>query len=69
MCRQQRPTIETWEFGGTSGKLVCYETDRGDAVVLWSFDDRHLFGRAVRDDGDISALLDWWEEVARFAVP
>lgn len=69
MCRDQRPSSETWSFGGISGTLVCYETDEGDAVLLWAFDDGHLFGKAVRADRDMDALLDWWEEVGRFAVP
>ena len=69
VCRDQRPSSETWSFGGVSGTLVCYETDDGDAVLLWAFDDGHLFGRAVRSDRDMDALLDWWEEVARFAIP
>ena len=68
-CRQQRPALETWSFGGTSGKLVCYETDTGDAVLLWAFDDGYLFGKALREDRDMPALLDWWEDVGRFAVP
>ena len=68
-CRNQRPSSETWSFGGVSGTLVCYETDDGDAVLLWAFDDGHLFGRAVRSDRDMDALLNWWEEVARFAIP
>jgi class 3 adenylate cyclase len=68
-CREQRPTVESWSFGGDTGGLVCYETDEGDAVVLWVFDDGHLFGKAVRDDRDMVALLDWWEDVGRFAAP
>jgi class 3 adenylate cyclase len=69
ICREGRPTIETWSFGDISGTLVCYETETGDAVVLWAYDDSRLFARAVRDDRDMGALLDWWEEVGRFAVP
>jgi class 3 adenylate cyclase len=70
-CRERRPSFETWSFGGISGKLVCYETETGDAVLLWVYDDdeRRLFARAVRDDRDMAALLDWWEDVGRFAAP
>lgn len=39
VCRQGAPAIETWSFGGTSGRLVCYETDEGDAVLLWVLDN------------------------------
>jgi hypothetical protein len=70
-CRERRPSFETWSFGGISGKLVCYETETGDAVLLWVYDDdeRRLFARAVRDDRDMAGLLDWWEDVGRFAAP
>ena len=68
-CREERPALERWSFGSLSGKLVCYESNTGDAVVLWIYDDSQLFARALRDDGDIEALLDWWEEIGRFAAP
>jgi hypothetical protein len=68
-CREEQPAFEAFSFGGTSGTLVCYETDEGDAVLLWVFDDAQLFGKAVREDRDVAALLDWWDEVGRFAVP
>ena len=68
-CREQRPAIETWSFGESNGKLVCYESDTGDAVVLWAYDGSRLFAKAVRDDRDMTVLLDWWEEVGRFAGP
>jgi class 3 adenylate cyclase len=68
-CREERPAIETWSFGGASGKLVCYESSTGDAVVLWIYDGSELFGKALRSDRDMTALLDWWEAVGRFAPP
>lgn len=68
-CREERPAIERWSFGSLGGKLVCYESNTGDAVVLWIYDDSQLFAKALRDDGDIAALLDWWEEIGRFAAP
>jgi hypothetical protein len=68
-CRAERPAFETWSFGPTSGRLVCYESTTGDAVLLWTLDATRLFGKAVRDDQDMSALLDWWERAGRFAAP
>ncbi len=38
-------------------------------MLLWTIDDTRLFGRALRDDQDMDALLDWWERVGRFAAP
>ena len=68
-CREERPVLEDWSFGTTGGKLVCYESSNGDAVLLWGVDGSQLFARAVRDDKDMDALLDWWEDVGRFAAP
>ena len=68
-CRQSRPSIENWTFGGASGQLLCYETSTGDAVAVWTYEGSQLYGKAVRSDGDMAALLDWWEKVGRFAPP
>jgi len=68
-CRERRPTIEQFTFGDVSGTLVCYETDEGDAVLLWAYDDSRLFARALRDDRDMAALLDWWDDDGRFMAP
>ena len=68
-CRERHPALEPFAFGSTSGELLCYETDEGDAVLEWVFDGAELYGTAIRDDRDMSALLDWWEEVGRFFAP
>jgi class 3 adenylate cyclase len=69
-CREQLPATETWSFGDMNGTLVCYENDTGDAVLLWVYDhDTRLFARAIRDDRNMAALLEWWEAVGRFVAP
>ena len=68
-CREARPAIESWSFGESNGTRVCYESDTGDAVLLWVHDDSRLFAKALRDDRDMGALLDWWEDIGRFAGP
>ena len=68
-CREEQPALERWSFGSDSGQLVCYHTTTGDAVLLWVFDDSQLFAKAIRDDRDMGALLDWWEDVGRFTAP
>lgn len=65
-CREVRPSTEQFTFGSVSGTLVCYESTTGDAVLTWAHDDSQLFARALRDDRDMAALLDWWEAVGRF---
>ncbi len=69
-CRDGYPAIEAWTFGDIGGTLVCHDTSTGDAVLLWVYDDEtRLFARALRDDKDMDAVLDWWEDVGRFLAP
>jgi hypothetical protein len=59
--------MEEWSFGRTSGKLVCYETATGDAILWWTYDGTDIIATAVRDDRNMVALLEWWTANARFA--
>ena len=65
-CASRIPAVEDWSYGGSSGRLTCYETETGDAVMWWTFDGTDLVGHAVRDDRDMAALLEWWNGTARF---
>lgn len=65
-CASQAPVLERWSFGTHQGQLLCYDTDTGDAVVLWTYDDETLVGKAISDDRDMDSLLAWWTEQARF---
>jgi class 3 adenylate cyclase len=68
-CREERPTIEEFTFGSVSGTMVCHESTTGDAVLTWTYDGSQFFARALRDDRDMAALLDWWEDAGRFIAP
>ena len=65
-CATETPALERWEFGESGGRLFCYTTATGDAVLVWSYEDNSLMGKAVRDDQDMAAALRWWSDVARF---
>ena len=65
-CATATPAVEPWEFGGDGGRLLCYTSETGDAILVWNYDDSSLMGRAVRDDQDMAELLRWWSEEARF---
>lgn len=67
-CSDAAPAYERWELGDVGGWLLCRE-EFGDAVIEWSYDDRALFGRAVRRDGDLASLLSWWTAEARLLAP
>ena len=68
-CLETVSAWGSWAFGGVSGQRLCYVTATGDAVVEWTIDGSDIYGRAVRDDADLPALLDWWAAVARFGRP
>ena len=65
-CAAATPAVERWEFGDGGGRLLCYTSQTGDAILVWNYDDNNLMGRAVRDDLDMAELLRWWSEEARF---
>ena len=67
-CSDAAPAYERWALGDVSGWLLCRE-EFGDAVIEWSYDDRALFGRAVRRDGDLASLMRWWTAEARLLAP
>jgi hypothetical protein len=66
-CDQTDAAVERWSFGGGSGTLLCYTTETGDAVLYWTSDQTALLGKAVRDDQDMDALVEWWRDEGRFA--
>jgi hypothetical protein len=47
------------------GERACYRRD-GTSWVLWTNPATGLLGRAMRADGDVAALLGWWDETAPF---
>lgn len=67
-CSTQQVAFDRWAFGNLGGMLLC-RIDHGDAIIEWSYDDRPILGAAVRRDGDLSALLRWWEAEARLLAP
>ena len=67
-CGADGPAYERWEVGDIGGWLLCNEI-HGDAIIEWSYDDRALFGRAVRADGDFASLLAWWDAEAKLLSP
>jgi len=67
-CTADAPAHERWQLGDVGGWLLCHDVT-GDAVIEWSYDDSTIFGRAVRRDGDMAALLQWWVDEARLLRP
>ena len=67
-CPAQPEAYGEWELGDLGGWLLCRE-DFGDAVIIWTYDGSPILGMAIRRDGDLAALLDWWTAEARFLRP
>jgi class 3 adenylate cyclase len=64
-CSEGSPAYGPWELGDVGGWFLCREVF-GDAVIEWSYDGLALYGTALRRDGDLATLLEWWREEARF---
>ena len=60
-CGQSAAAESTWNLDGvTKGRLLCYVTEDGRAVVVWTHDELHILGFAVRPDQNRAALAKWW---------
>ena len=67
-CADGAPAFGEWEHLGSSGMILCREL-YGDAVLRWTYDGTPILGQASRRDGDLAALLRWWEAEARLLHP
>lgn len=68
-CAEDRRALEPWTSGPLSGYLLCFSTESGGATLYWTYQGSDVFGKAVRLDGDMDALLRWWNEQARLRRP
>ncbi len=58
------PGIGRWSMGITfTGQLACYVKD-GAAWLAWTYEGQQIAARAVRRDGAMASLVDWWREQA-----
>jgi hypothetical protein len=64
-------TPDTWSHRGlwgidnsddVVGEELCFLRN-GKARVVWTYQEHNVFAHAVRDDGDVYALHDWWRQV------
>ena len=62
-CASSDYAYGAWEFGATTGDLLCYGSR--NATMTWTYDDENLLATAVRSDGDMRALYSWWRDHAR----
>ena len=63
-CATDDRAHETWEFGQNGGRVLCLTGSR-DAQVIWTYRGELLLGIAIRGDGDLPTLYQWWRDHAR----
>lgn len=63
-CSTDTRAWGTWEFLGSSGKLLCSRFG-GEAFIAWTYDGDPVIGTAEREDGDSERLYRWWVDHAR----
>ena len=63
-CSAQTSAVESWEFGASSGWLLC-DPGHQPLELFWTYDGTALLGKA--EGPDLSTLLEWWNDHARFA--
>ena len=51
-----------WKIGLAEGNLLCYGSR--NATLMWTYDDENLLATALRSDGDMRALMNWWRDYA-----
>jgi hypothetical protein len=50
------------------GVFACGTTPRG-AELVWTIEQSHTVVRAVRGDGEVQQLFDWWDALSNSASP
>ena len=64
-CSAQTSAVESWEFGESSGWLLC-DPGHQPLELFWTYDGTTLLGKA--EGPELSTLLEWWNDHARFAA-
>jgi class 3 adenylate cyclase len=64
-CTSEVAALETWEFAGASGWLLCDPTHE-PRQLFWTYEGTNLLGKG--EGPDLGELLGWWNDHARFAA-
>ena len=64
-CTSEVAALETWEFAGASGWLLCDPTHQ-PPQLFWTYEGTNLLGKG--EGPDSGELLGWWNDHARFAA-
>ena len=67
-CETDERAHGTWEFGQSSGRLLCIASS-SDARITWTYADMPIIATAIREDSDGQLLYGWWRDHARSLRP
>lgn len=67
-CETDERAYGTWEFGRSSGRLLCILSS-SDARITWTYADVPIMATALRKDSDGQLLYGWWRDHARSLRP
>jgi class 3 adenylate cyclase len=68
-CGETRRALEQWSAGPLGGKLLCFSAETAGSTLYWTYGGTDVFAKASRADGDLDALLQWWNDEARYRRP
>jgi PASTA domain len=66
-CSEDRFAVDTWEFQGSKGGVLCYVLE-GRAWIEWTDREVLVYAWAIRNDDNDLALYRWWND-RRFSGP
>ena len=61
---------DNWSLGPQAGKLLCYVSSRGVAMLVWTVesDGGPVLAQALATDEDLGRLYSWWRAAGRLTV-
>ena len=59
-----------WSLGPQAGKILCYVSARGVAILVWTVeaDAGPVLAEALATDEDLGRLYDWWRGAGRLSI-
>ena len=59
-----------WSLGPQAGKLLCYVSTRGVAILVWTVESEAgpVLAEALATDEDLGRLYSWWRGAGRLSI-
>jgi len=61
---------DNWSLGPQAGKVLCYVSSRGVAMLVWTVESAGgpVLAQALATDEDLGRLYSWWRSAGRLSV-